>query len=479
MTLMLGEHIAKNPAYGLSVLEDSEAWPVLGRTWAKLHKAEKWTSFVMEDIVGVSWAETEDLHAYHRGSFILALVNREVLASADARAAQESDAQRALDSSRATADQLHIDLDSTAANGLSAEDDKMSRVQQTAPVNQPPDPSGGHSTAREAAMPSMQGSNWTAAPVGHIDKMQRNVDQLDLDTAAQEVKRADTKQQQQRAPDSAAPAHGCSSVADDDDVQSQATTLGARMSDSESSSGPAPVRPVHVDVTQQNDEDRVGLDSAKASSSGLSADLGGGGLSREQPCSGSGTPTKIHPDPAAASATTPPPLSRTPTQETASRRRSPRAAGLNRQRQQRQETAQPAWTEAQRRPSGVSGTAHRSPPRPPPNHWWGPQPRPSPPPPHHWWGPPPPRSPPPPSQDPRFNPQAKPMPFGLGPMPGPFNPWGSFQMPLPPQCWPEAFFRMTNYLASYKMFGELYAYTTAATLALDMAKYQFVPFMRV
>merc|ERR1711998_362855 len=66
----------------------------------------------------------------------------------------------------------------------------------------------------------------------------------------------------------------------------------------------APVRPVHVDVTQQNDEDRVGLDSATASSSGLSADLGGGGLSREQPCSGSGTPTKIHPDPAAASATT-------------------------------------------------------------------------------------------------------------------------------------------------------------------------------
>ena len=71
------------------------------------------------------------------------------------------------------------------------------------------------------------------------------------------------------------------------------------------------------------------------------------------------------------------------------------------------------------------------------------------------------------------------MPFGPGPMPGPFNPWGSFQMSLPPQCWPEAFFRMTNYLASYKMFGELYAYTTAATLALDMAKYQFVPFMRV
>ena len=75
------------------------------------------------------------------------------------------------------------------------------------------------------------------------------------------------------------------------------------------------------------------------------------------------------------------------------------------------------------------------------------------------------------------------MPFGPGPMPGPFNPWASFQMPLPPQCWPEAFFRMTHHLAMHNMINELSAYIfTARGLAFNMAKYQPAyppPFMRV
>ena len=51
----------------------------------------------------------------------------------------------------------------------------------------------------------------------------------------------------------------------------------------------------------------------------------------------------------------------------------------------------------------------------------------------------------------------------------PFSPWVSYQAPLPPHLWPEAFFRMTHHLAMHNMINELTAYIFTAGLAFNMA----------
>ena len=54
-----------------------------------------------------------------------------------------------------------------------------------------------------------------------------------------------------------------------------------------------------------------------------------------------------------------------------------------------------------------------------------------------------------------------------------FSPWASYQAPLPPHLWPEAFFRMTHHLAMHNMINELSAYIfTARGLAFKMVKYR-------
>ena len=114
-----------------------------------------------------------------------------------------------------------------------------------------------------------------------------------------------------------------------------------------------------------------------------------------------------------------------------------------------EEAAQAKWTEAQHRTFGDFGTFKSSTPPgeqdPKPNlKAQGPPPA----------GPPPP--PPPPQSSPGFNPWARPRPFGPRPMP--FSPWASYQAPLPPHLWPEAFFRMTHHLAMHNILNKLTAY---------------------
>ena len=57
----------------------------------------------------------------------------------------------------------------------------------------------------------------------------------------------------------------------------------------------------------------------------------------------------------------------------------------------------------------------------------------------------------------------------------PFSPWASYQAPLPPHLWSEAFFRMTHHLAMHNMINELSAYIFTAGLACNMAKSTGLP----
>jgi hypothetical protein len=292
---------------------------------------------------------------------------------------------------------------------------------RTVPVQQPQSGSG-HSVTSETAMPPVQRSSRTAAPV---DRTQ--LDQIDVDAAA---------------------------AADDPPID-----------DGDSSHSQPATAPVHQPF----------LHPDQPAASETAPPLGPESLSGQHVQTPPSTPRRAESTPVESTPRVSTPATNAP------KRRRRRVSAQERREQERaeaarmqEEAAQARWTEAQHRTFGDFGTFKSSTPPgeqdPKPNSKaQGPPPA----------GPPPP--PPPPQSSPGFNPWARPRPFGPRPMP--FSPWASYQAPLPPHLWPEAFFRMTHHLAMHNMINELSAYIfTARGLAFNVAKYQPVyppPFVRV